>query len=377
MEVIVHLYWEIRFGGIETMLVNIANSQSKLGYRVYVILINELCEKTLVDSFDTNINVINLNRCLHSKSPYFLFKLNAYLFKIKPNVIHIHDAYLYNILLPIFRHITCCTLHDVPFGSIKYVCHNNKIFYSLVELFHRIPGNVQSIDRIPQVFSISTVVHDKLLIKYGIKSFVVNNGIVVSNFMQKSECKKNGIFNIIQVSRLEHIKKGQDLLIEALCLLIKKGFEIKLSFIGEGQSMAYLKQLILDNGIEKNVEFLGKRPQTYIYKHLCDYDLFVQPSRYEGFGLTVAEAMAAKVPVLVSDGQGPSEITCSNKFGWTFENGNAKDLSDKIDFIIQHYEKAKFKASCGSEHIKNNYDIEVTSRKYIEKYNFFLKNLKK
>ena len=60
---------------------------------------------------------------------------------------------------------------------------------------------------------------------------------------------------------------------------------------------------------ETYVRFLGKQTQDYVAAHLTDYDLFVQPSRWEGFGLTVAEAMAAGVPVLVSEGQGPAEVT--------------------------------------------------------------------
>ena len=67
--------------------------------------------------------------------------------------------------------------------------------------------------------------------------------------------------------------------------------------------------------------------------HLTDYDLFVQPSRWEGFGLTVAEAMAAGVPVLVSEGQGPAEVTQGSRYGWLFANGDADDLQRQIVFI--------------------------------------------
>lgn len=51
-----------------------------------------------------------------------------------------------------------------------------------------------------------------------------------------------------------------------------------------------------------------KKNQEWIYHNLCNFDLFIQPSRFEGFGLTVAEAIAAKVTVLVSNIQGPMEI---------------------------------------------------------------------
>ena len=58
--------------------------------------------------------------------------------------------------------------------------------------------------------------------------------------------------------------------------------------------------MVVELNLEKHVRFLGNQSREYVYSHLKDYDLFVQPSRFEGFGLTVAEAMAACVPVLVT-----------------------------------------------------------------------------
>ena len=53
-------------------------------------------------------------------------------------------------------------------------------------------------------------------------------------------------------------------------------------------AMEYLKQLTAELHAETYVRFLGKQTQDYVAAHLTDYDLFVQPSRWEGFGLTVA-----------------------------------------------------------------------------------------
>ena len=96
--------------------------------------------------------------------------------------------------------------------------------------------------------------------------------------------------------------------------------------------------------------------------------MFVQPSRWEGFGLTVAEAMAAKVPVLVSEGQGSAEVTCGNKFGWTFENGNSNDLAEKIKYLYDNYDEAMDKANSALNYVQNTYDVSVTARKYLDNY---------
>ena len=45
---VVHIFWGLGFGGIETMLVNIANAQVKSGAKVSIIIINDLCEESLL-----------------------------------------------------------------------------------------------------------------------------------------------------------------------------------------------------------------------------------------------------------------------------------------------------------------------------------------
>lgn len=140
------------------------------------------------------------------------------------------------------------------------------------------------------------------------------------------------------------------------------------TFVGDGDSLAYLKMLSHQLKVEDYIHFLGKKSQDYIAGHLKDYSLFVQPSRREGFGLTVAEAMAAKVPVLVSSGQGPAEVTENNKYGWIFQNGNENDLAEQIIYIINHYEDAEVKANQACKYVCCYYDVSITARNYLDLY---------
>uniref|UniRef100_UPI00259552E4 glycosyltransferase n=1 Tax=uncultured Fibrobacter sp. TaxID=261512 RepID=UPI00259552E4 len=103
------------------------------------------------------------------------------------------------------------------------------------------------------------------------------------------------------------------------------------------------------------------------------FDLFIQPSRYEGFGLTVAEAMVAKVPVLSSNIEGPVEIMSVVKdgakqlLGYTFESENPEDLARQIAAFVQqgrHEENIEF----GRQHVMRNYSIEKTALQYLDEY---------
>ena len=412
---VVHIFWGLGFGGIETMLVNIANAQVKSGAKVSIIIINDLCEESLLQLLYPEVTLHLLMRKQESKGVGFIFKLNRLLFLLQPDVIHLHRSDIGQLLLyKKFRKIACVTLHDIPIGEMKNDTFMNYIWRKINKrpIKH---SNVTYINRIPLVFAISNTVQNDLLTRYKIYSTVVFNGILTSNFTQRmatnpkdifkilrseehtselqtrsdlvcrllhlSSCACTGlsfpgshfpsatnpkdIFKILTVSRLEHLKKGQDLLLEAVARI--KG-QVTIDFIGEGTSLDYLKAKANKLKIENYVHFLGKKTQKYISEHLSNYDLFVQPSRWEGFGLTVAEAMAARLPVLVSEGQGPAEVTCGDKYGWLFINGNINDLKEKIEYIISHYDTAIQKAENALKYVCNTYDVSITANKYLKEY---------
>lgn len=350
------------------MLVNIANAQAESAADVYIIIINELYEESLLHAIDKRVKIRFINRARYSRNPSFIWRLNRYLLEIKPDVIHLHDSSLYNYIWSSYRKKTCCTLHDIPYGEVRKNTPITRLLpVPVVDFFSKLSGNLQSIDRIPLVLSISNKVRTLLSDKVGVKSIVVNNGIKTDRFKQRSNDYAGGKFRIVQVSRLDHEKKGQDLLIKAIGNMRNRD-NVDVDFIGDGESFDYLNQMVHDLRLDDQIHFLAKKDQNYIAEHLCDYHLFVQPSRFEGFGLTVAEAMAAKLPVLVTDDQGPAEVTCGNKYGWTFMNGRADDLSEKMDYIIDHYHEANTKSIEALQYVADNYDVKMTAKKYLDIY---------
>lgn len=363
---VAHVVWSLKFGGIETMLVNIVNAQVLMGTEVYVIIVDDSYEQLLINAIDDRVQLIFLHRKPSSRSPIAIYKLNMELKRINPEVIHLHASKLFSlILIKKMRKRICSTLHDLPVGTLK----EKGLLYRLFPIFNCFAsGNVRNIDRIPHVFAISNAVHGQLLEKYNLPSTVVCNGIKADIFKQRTRHVTSFPLKIIMVSRLVHMKKGQDLLIYAAAKL--KG-KVDVTFIGEGESYEYLKKIAEKLKVEQCVHFIGPKSQNEIAIELANYDLFVQPSRFEGFGLTVAEAMAARVPVLVTEGQGPAEVTCGNKYGWLFENGNIDDLAEKIDFICTHYTEADKKADKALKYVYDTYDVKVTAATYLNEYKNF------
>lgn len=361
---ITHIFWSLGFGGIETMLVNIANAQIKEKAQVSIIIINKFCEETLIQSLDKRISIYILGRTDGSIDFRFIIKLNRLLKQIQPDVIHLHRSDIASILNPQFLPKTCVTLHDLPKGEIKPQ-NILKLLWNKILRKPKPYSNMTYINHIPYIFSISRSVKEELEKQYNIESSVIYNGIETKQFRTKESDIHNTPLRIVMVSRLEHDKKGQDLLIKAASQLQGK---VTVDFIGTGSSLEYLKQLVHQLHCEESVKFLGKQDQRYISSHLADYDLFVQPSRWEGFGLTVAEALAAQIPVLASEGQGPAEVICGNKYGWIFENGNVEDLTHKIEYILNHYHEAIEKAKLGKDYVYENFDIHSTANAYLNAY---------
>ena len=126
-----------------------------------------------------------------------------------------------------------------------------------------------------------------------------------------------------------HVNKGFDILLEAAALLRERGISMKLQIAGDGTEEENLKSLAAHLKLgQEHLEFTGwvTRPADYLAK----LDLFVLPSRVEPFGLVVVEAMAAGVPVISSDIDGPRTILKSGELGLMVPPEAASALADAI-----------------------------------------------
>lgn len=365
---IVHIYWGLSYGGIETMLINIINKQVEAGAHVSMMLINDLYAEELIARLNPAVDVINIGRRPGSRSLSFIGKINRQLDIARPDIIHLHHTATSNFISRRWRPRMCCTVHDIPHGKKGW---SNRWINLCQWMLRPRLNNVRAIQLIPRIFAISGSVARGLSDMYGIPSTIVYNGITTDIFKRRSAAMPSGgIFRIVQVSRLDHIKKGQDILLEAIHRLQSQGIDnIDVTFIGEGDSLSILQDMTEKFGLKDRIHFTGVKPQSHIAEHLCDFDLFVQPSRKEGFGLTVAEAMASAVPVLVSAGQGPAEITQGDTFGYTFANGDAADLADKIRHIRDNYQQALRKAGKACREVADRYSVTATANAYLGHYN--------
>lgn len=93
---------------------------------------------------------------------------------------------------------------------------------------------------------------------------------------------------LLTVGRISK-EKGQDLAIGALKLLVDRGIEAKLYLIGTGNFEQECKRIAKNLGLEEKVVFFGVKTNPYPFMKECD--IYIQPSRYEGYCITLAEAL--------------------------------------------------------------------------------------
>lgn len=332
-------------GGQETMLINIANEQVK-EHEVIVMIVNKDYDENLITLFDDRVKIVCVNRPRSSKNPWYLLKLNFLIWKLRPYVVHSHYE--------------------------KLVMYLIKMGYKFVYTIHDTTILRKDLERNYNTVAISKCVRKDVSERTCLAPITIHNGIKVEKIKQ-SPCVKpytqDSIYRIVQVSRLAHEKKGQHVLIKALSILRDKGYKnIELYFIGDGDSRDFLKNLVRELDLDK-VFFLGTKPVEYINEHLCEYNLFVQSSIFEGFGLTVAEALAAKVPILVSENEGPLEIIDNGTYGWTFVNGSAEDCAKKIEVILKYSkDELQKRVDDAYEHVCRNFNVKTTVLNYIKFY---------
>lgn len=341
---IVHVICGLKIGGAELMLSDIMQAQCKLGHQVTLIVINDWVDRAVADVLSSDIKTIYISRPQGSRNPWWILKYNVMLRLEKPDVVHFHDDNALGM-----------TMRGKSVKSV-FTVHDEKL-------------DLKYISKADHVCAISKAVRDDLLLRYKCASTLVYNGIKASDINVLDSSLPQRPFRLVQVSRLEHPKKGQDLLIEAVARLVADGLDMTLDFIGDGESYEYLKSLVNKRFLDKVVTFKGAMPRADIYKILSRYHLFVQPSRKEGFGLTIAEAMAAGVPVLVSDIAGPKEVVAEGTFGELFEADNLDALVDAIRHIYCNYDGIRKRAlGLSRDYCLRMFDIESTAANYINVY---------
>lgn len=197
-----------------------------------------------------------------------------------------------------------------------------------------------------RIISVSDAVRSQL-IKYAPerKILTIRNGIALERFTGHSRKNARALQNLPVQARVVGTVarlipgKGITALLEAVSLVSKVLPDLHLVVVGDGPKKAKLVQYSQGLGLKEQVSFLGWRDD--VPQLMSGWDCFALPSFSEGFNLSVLEAMASRLPVVVSDLPAFREAVVPGRSGFLTSPNQVPELAAALLQLFKEPEKAE------------------------------------
>lgn len=207
------------------------------------------------------------------------------------------------------------------------------------------------------------------------QDLVIPLGVTAGFFPQR--LRKSQVPIILFMSRIEP-KKGLDLLVPALESILEAGIEFQFILAGSNPQDAdyetQIKVQIHNSILAKYTTITGFVGGDLKNELLTNADLFVLPSYYENFGIAVAEAMAAGVPVAISDRIHIAEDIREAEAGWVGPL-EVDAIANLIKSALLDPEERKRRGLNGKEYAKKHYNWDAIAQQTIDAYQHILSSI--
>lgn len=366
-------------GGTETQTLNLAKTLCSLGNKITVLCQFEFNGNVVSEFESAGATVILLRWKRDINVLSFINKLRIEIHNLEPDIVHVQ--YMAPGALPIIAarlagvKTIFATVHQPWTRSHRRF---SKIILRAASLlctrFIAVSVNAEE-----SWFGKGELYDENKLTKHNPHHFTIHNSIDVGDIrkitttVNADNLKKNlsippGIPVIGALARLKY-EKGIDLLLEAFMLLLKSGIKTHLFLIGTGPDELKLKEIVKAQNICTSVTFYGEADRVRAMQLISVIDILVVPSRYEGFGLSAAEAMAGGKPVIAADCYGLKEVVADKKTGLTFKTGDISELKEKLQVLLKNDTLCKEYGLSGQKRAEELFDIPVFQNKIAALYN--------
>ncbi|MBO4693988.1 MAG: glycosyltransferase [Clostridia bacterium] len=335
----------LRLGGLERAQVALANALVSRGYKVTIIILSNTND--LKDELDSRVEVIYKPDKPHKfmKSvPYIRHKLyDDGMWETRATPKTLYKYYVgnkkYDVEIGFFRGLSVKIISgstNKDSRKIAWVHSDFKHCGGVTNNFKSLEDTKYAYSKYQKIVCVSKQAEDSFneIIGFHDKTTVIYNMLPTDRILEKSketiDIKKEK-FTILSVGHSINVK-GFDRLLEAVKRLNGDGFDFDLWLVGYGEDEDKLKEYAKENKLN-NVKFLGFQKNPY--KYMKNADLYVCSSRYEGFNLTVAEALFLETPVISTDCTGPREILADGKYGVLVDN-STEGLYNGIYSILKN-----------------------------------------
>jgi len=213
---------------------------------------------------------------------------------------------------------------------------------------------------------VSTYSEDKAVMLGARRTMIVPNGVDTNIFHPAKETVDG--YKVVTTSTLIP-RNGIDTLVRAFSKVVADFPETTLAIAGQGPMEDELRSLTKSLGISHNVKFLGTLAHKDVPGLLRGSDLFVRPSRFEGFGVSFIEAMACGIPVVTCPSGGIKDFVVDGETGIFVEPDRPDELANAIISVFKDRGKLLKLKRNALTMVKERYGWEKIVDRVAEGYN--------
>ena len=371
-------YYPPHVGGMEFYVQRLSEELAKQGHDVTVFTSSNTAAQSI-----QNYNGVKVCSLKIMTKAYNVPIVPALFWKLaqaeKPDVIHTHQypvffsdmsaaaSWLKNIPLLLHVHV----VSDAKSALSDFV---SDIYYSTLGLRTLRTADSVVVPSLAYKTKISKmhINPDKIqVIPYGIDIKKFQKTTDGEAFKTKYHCQGSKV--ILSVGRLNY-QKGFQYLIDAMPSILKQVPNAKLVIVGEGEQLAYLKQLSKLREVGESVVFTGALGQAEIPNAYAACDVFVLPSLFESFGISLIEAQAAGKPVIGTRTGGVPEALVEGETGILVEPGSIKELEKAIIQVLSCKGLELEMGEKGEKFVEEHYSIQRTVGNVVNAYEKIIYN---
>lgn len=344
-------------GGIEKSLISLLESMANNNFDITVLvmgnggeLVEEIPDHIKVKCLygDENSTIEKIMNNIKKAKLITVFKIVIYTMLAKRAATFYEQEEYHSKILPILdKDFDLAVAYHTPASfPVVYVMNNIKAktkaawIHSDVSQYKRelIPYR-KYYERYDKIFCVSKYAKNKFIEMFpdlSEKTDVFYN-IIDKEKYEILSLKDEGFtdnFNgtrILTIGRLTS-QKGQDIIPSIIKNLLSEGFNVRWYCIGDGEDREKLENLIKEFHLEDHLILLGTKKNPYPFIKQCN--LYVQPSRHEGYCITLAEARTFNKPIITTDFVGAREQIIDKVTG-IIVNFDQEQIFMKIHMLIE------------------------------------------
>ena len=222
--------------------------------------------------------------------------------------------------------------------NCKHVWHIREFMEEDHQISHRNKKNIRKLCEISSAIFISDVIKQKYdMYEFKNKIVIYDNIEYDKNYKKEKKLFFDDKYDILIAGTISE-NKGQKEAIDAINLVRKKGYNAQLYICGTGENEENLKKYVEDNNIT-GINFMGH--QKNLNEIRKNIDIALMCSKKEALGRVTVEGMYYENLVIGSNSGCTPVIIKDNVTGLLYENGNCKDLAEKIIYAINNKEKVE------------------------------------